>query len=241
MRRSSPSPGFSLVEVLVTISVIALLLTLMVPALRAVRKKGRESAILAGTRQHVSVLTLYTHDFKDSHPWAGTPDADGRNFLPLPASSEVFPSYYFQLSSTWTLLLAGYYDGLWPHPSQRNPSGGRGAGYQYSCAMLADPAYWHPVSAGARRHLRATATHEVRYPDRKALLAGGIDVDPYPVWVRDGVILGFSEGSASFTPSSMLVEPLRRGDGPVPGVFHVRGFFGLDTRAGILGIDADRR
>lgn len=57
--------GFSLIELIVTIGVIALLLALLVPALARSREAGRHAVCLSNQHQLITGWTLYAHDFRD--------------------------------------------------------------------------------------------------------------------------------------------------------------------------------
>ena len=56
--------GFTLIELLVVIAVIALLIGLLLPALRGAREAGRAAVCLANQRSIISVLALYADDAK---------------------------------------------------------------------------------------------------------------------------------------------------------------------------------
>lgn len=73
-RRSAMTPGgrrtrgFTLIELLVVVAVIAVLASLLLPALSAAKGKG-QSAVCLGNHRQVSVaLYLYTTDFEDQLP-----------------------------------------------------------------------------------------------------------------------------------------------------------------------------
>jgi prepilin-type N-terminal cleavage/methylation domain-containing protein/prepilin-type processing-associated H-X9-DG protein len=65
------TPGFTLVELLVTVAVIALLAALMLPALAAVREKGRGAQCLSNQRQWGLAFRLYVDDNEDFLPRRG--------------------------------------------------------------------------------------------------------------------------------------------------------------------------
>ncbi len=62
MRRSSPHPAFTLVELLVVISIIAVLIALMLPALGQAREASRRAVCASNLRQLLLAQTLYTMD-----------------------------------------------------------------------------------------------------------------------------------------------------------------------------------
>ncbi len=62
----SPSPqrrGFTLIEILVVISIISLLIALLLPALARVRRSERATACLSNLRQHGVAFNLYEIDY----------------------------------------------------------------------------------------------------------------------------------------------------------------------------------
>jgi len=72
--------GFTLVELLVTVGVIALLLSITIPALRGVRWRAQETAELSHQRQSGLALFAYADDHAGAFPYFGIP---GTDFAPL--------------------------------------------------------------------------------------------------------------------------------------------------------------
>lgn len=62
--------GFTLVELLVVISIIALLLSILMPALQRTREQAKQIKCLANTRQFGTALIMYAED-NDDHAVAG--------------------------------------------------------------------------------------------------------------------------------------------------------------------------
>ena len=68
MARRPRNAGFTLVELLVVIGVIALLIGLLLPALTRARNAARETVCRSNLRQVHSALILYAQDFNDYVP-----------------------------------------------------------------------------------------------------------------------------------------------------------------------------
>lgn len=64
-------PGFTLIEILVVISIIALLLSIMMPALGAAKERARATVCLSNLRQIGLSALLYAEDHKDFVPRNG--------------------------------------------------------------------------------------------------------------------------------------------------------------------------
>jgi prepilin-type N-terminal cleavage/methylation domain-containing protein len=66
MSRRRPNPrGFTLVELLVVIGIIALLVSMLLPALQKAREAGNRAACLSNLRQIGLMITLYANENKD--------------------------------------------------------------------------------------------------------------------------------------------------------------------------------
>lgn len=79
--------GFTLVELLVVIAVIALLVGILVPALAAGREASRAVACLSNLRQGWTVCRLYADDHKGLSPALGRPYAAAPNWSVLVAAA----------------------------------------------------------------------------------------------------------------------------------------------------------
>lgn len=64
-------PGFTLVELLVVIAVIAILASLLLPALGRAKERSKTTQCLGNLRQWNLALTLYLHDNNDAIPRRG--------------------------------------------------------------------------------------------------------------------------------------------------------------------------
>lgn len=95
-----PSPrrvGFTLVELLVVIAVIALLVGILLPALAGVRRAARDAKCLANIRTVGQGLAMYAGEFRERHPhWSAwhTYGGDGAgDDTPGPGWAEALETY----------------------------------------------------------------------------------------------------------------------------------------------------
>ena len=76
-RRLRPAAGFTLVELLVVIGIIALLISILLPALNKAREQGQKTACLSNLRSFGQLLSIYASENKGRAPigYAGTKHA----------------------------------------------------------------------------------------------------------------------------------------------------------------------
>ena len=66
--KSKNSRGFTLVELLVVVAIIAILISILVPALSAVFESGRRKACMAEIQQLQSAISIYDGNYRDFPP-----------------------------------------------------------------------------------------------------------------------------------------------------------------------------
>ena len=197
-------PGWSLIELLVALSIITLLLAMMMAGLRAARERARDGLSAGYLRAHAQAMTVYTNDHRAFYPYFTEPGFLSKKLTG--GGTERWVSY-FDAHRTWHIALADdYYQGTVRDPSffppqYREDGGGFWpveTGYHYACAFIADPAYWNPYTRMGPSQYRATRISEVRFPSLKALLVeswpfvervgepGGMRKYPLPAAMCDG-------------------------------------------------------
>jgi prepilin-type N-terminal cleavage/methylation domain-containing protein/prepilin-type processing-associated H-X9-DG protein len=85
MSRRSSCPGrhpggFTLVELLVVIGLIAMLISLLLPTLTRAREQGKQVACQSNLRQLGMAMQMYCHDNQDYFPRAGITGSSGNTF-----------------------------------------------------------------------------------------------------------------------------------------------------------------
>ena len=240
--------GFSLIEILVSIIVIAAVLSITLPALSLAKDRARVAVSLAGHREVLASLGGYTRSNGGRHPFIfarrvgsytdwryeiGDPHEHPHEpgFDPLPV--------HLQARSWATLVsprgLGGVlYPTGWESIRARDEDIGLVTGsYVASSTMFARPAYFSGELENARHdHIGATAAHRIAFPSSKILFE---DLESWGLLAntpqRRRASYGFADGSASVLGDGALradwVErPVAWASAP-----------GHTTRDGLRGLD----
>ena len=77
MNRKRCSAAFTLVELLVVIGIIAVLVSILLPALSKSRRQAMAVQCMSNMRQIAAGMLLYINDHKGAHPPAGSPEIAG--------------------------------------------------------------------------------------------------------------------------------------------------------------------
>ena len=147
-RRSS---GFTLVELLVAIAIIAVLAAMLFPVLARAREKARQSSCLSNVAQLGKAFLMYASDYDDRVPVEWYPGGGGfrQDLQPYVANTQVFfcPSQPGERTSSygmpaWTAWMA-YWSGSAKLAAAKSPSGTILLAEQWSSWFSArDPVHW---------------------------------------------------------------------------------------------------
>lgn len=257
--RSAPSwkraqPGaFTIIELLVTIAIIAILITMVFPALRVVRVRADAAVIRNDLRSNVQSSSAYSLDHDDIMP---APKTQGRAmYAPWPDDPSGQLVMYFEYEDLWRLDFAGRYTDA---PSFVDPPlthtylDGINRRYFYAAGCYSAPVFWNGVTKRTEAMLKAQPLAGITYPSQKAMFIGYTQSghvqlvpiraprDPPPGALRDEAVpFGSADGSAALVQPDRLIAPDTRAStggkwegigAPLHGVYTFDGIHGRDVR-----------
>lgn len=239
------SRGFTLMELLVVISVLAVLVSLALPSLRAARQRGLEARSLSTQRQLITALVMYAKDSRDGFPYFATP-GDPNEPVTI-RGFRVVPSEGYFRSQTWhwaSAIVPEYFDG--PRTTIESPGVAETlrdqlgypasiirSHYLLSYNVFAAASFWSSSDIADLTLLRPTRWDDVLFPSQKGLLLDvGLGHLVSNQASNPNCFASCADGSArSFNWYTMdtdrvVSNPLVPGPKPV-----------LSTRDGLSGID----
>lgn len=245
MTRNVGNQAFTLIELLLVISIVALLGTLLLPSLGKAKESALEAKSLAYLHSHAAIFQMYTNDWKDKYPAFVVPEATVTYLRTSSGRVEAIEDY-FLTCWFWPVALAdAYYDGsdrqasFFPAEQTAYYGGPGGEPFNYACVFVADPNFWDPNTRLGVSQFRATGTHEVLFSSKKSLLSSNWR-DPRTVQSLNddcGLTMVMCDGSAMTKRLHSLVPAERAGDGLFPH-FSDEGIWpALHTKNGVRGFD----
>jgi prepilin-type N-terminal cleavage/methylation domain-containing protein len=229
--------AFTLIEVLLSVAIIAVLIGLLAPTLGSVRERARELATLSTIGQHARVFAIYTADEGGAYPAFVPPAASGTTFF-VNGGAYTINGYFGQVYAWQFGMAESYYDGAVTGPLFRRP--GREpdlvSDYRYAASFMADPAFWTYSGRVGPSQWRGQRDHAVRFPGLKALLVDDRIMDE--LFGGGSGVMAMADGSARAIARTDVLEPFPPGEGDWPGtwssgrpgVHTVEGVFGRDVR-----------
>jgi prepilin-type N-terminal cleavage/methylation domain-containing protein len=220
MSLQTPRRAFTLIELLCSILVLAVLIGLLLPALRGVREKARTAKGLANLRTHAQTVGSYGADWRGLFPATTRP-------VPQPTTIQCVSAgisldvVYFEVTAFWNIPLADqYYSGAWASdvftdPRVRESLPGR-TSYYLSCTTLASPDYY--VLSSRRplpEQLRAVRLAEVQYPSHKGIFVARSNADVWsPDYHRQLAQAATADGGATSVLGKDILAQIMEGEGP---------------------------
>ncbi|MGI9013841.1 MAG: prepilin-type N-terminal cleavage/methylation domain-containing protein [Phycisphaerales bacterium] len=189
VRHASVRSGFTLVEVLVVVAIIAVLIALAAPAMVGLRQSVVKTQHLAALRSHSTALALFASDNEGAFPFfgvAGAPEFGltfGKCHIPPPSSVDNFFAYQ---SRGWVSATVSYLSATDKLPFAASVKGagvahsycgqlGEDVGFFFSPVMMTHTVFAEPRffdGAGGDRVIRTKQmrTTQVKHPGRKGIL-----------------------------------------------------------------------
>lgn len=238
---SQPSVrGFTLIETLVTISVIGVVLAIILPTLALVKERSRELLFQARMSSHAQIYHVYTGDHRDW--WPNVAERSDQTTWHVVNGQSYGIAFYFGQQHVWHYGLAmAYYEGqvaseVFLGRTYSTDDNRWNNDYLMSASLLARPEYWNELTRRGPEQWAGTRIHDVRFPSQKAILMEGA-----AVWapdLSDRLLGAGADGAASYRRYTEYTAPYPHGDGPFPGTMPSDiGKPGLHTIDGVLGRD----
>ncbi|MGQ0629257.1 MAG: prepilin-type N-terminal cleavage/methylation domain-containing protein [Phycisphaerales bacterium] len=243
----APARAFTLVEVLVTLTVLAVLVALALPSIGASAFRARETRSAANMRQAMIALSAYAADHRDAWPYLQSP---GRFDGPVTVLGKPVAFSYFAAGRTlWASVLVPTYfadgAGLSLAPLDRvrarniedaiHPDAVRSS-IELSACAFARPEWFAPHTLVPAETLLAPTHHaDVAFPSRKGvLLESGLPPPAdEPFGVPSALLCGRADGSVKHQPlrgagPDSVVERWRFGVPTWPVMSTTHGWRGID-------------
>lgn len=249
--RCSCGQGFTLVEVLVTIAVVAVLLALAVGGLSRARRQGKVTVSLATHQQLASAIAMYGGQYREMFPYLGTPtDPTGPIRVgEYDLRDRVGGTSYFRANrQNWASLLVpdlwearAAIEPQWAQEENRYslfPEAVVTTNFFLAHACAASWEFWEdPLPTSDTAYLHGVALSAVHFPSLKGLILdiqeglGVSDTPGSPITTRTAARVDGSAGVLDIGSS------VTQGDGVVGRPYGAVPFRVLSTAHGMSGRD----
>lgn len=225
--------GFTLVEVLVSVGVIAVLIGFLLPALLGARRQAERIELLANQRESLLLIFAYAHDHNNLFPSFGMERTD---IALLEWRGQIAAENWWGQIEYWGLFLQTRgYDGwvttgprAWPTVFDTITCAGCGQGksvHLLTAAAWGDPRLFVPDGPDDTETHVVQSLDRVSYPSYKGLMVN------YPSFAGDQpVLVAFADGHVEAVPKPSLL-PGAEVDmvwAPTPVVVTLNGLRGRD-------------
>jgi prepilin-type N-terminal cleavage/methylation domain-containing protein len=238
------SRAFTLIELLITISVIGVLIMILMPTLASVRKHARVTRELVTAREVASATTMYTDAWQSVFPYMARA---GHPLSPMMLGGRALPdsSAYFQQAAYYASLLhPEYYSDRASIESKQWSSQGNVSGeipglvgtlFFLTQTAFAAPSYFGAFDTPDDDSLyRPVRTSECAFPSAKILILdmkAGAYASPEGLYDRNKVVVAMTDGSGAFHECNIETDNVSFR--PLFGL----PFVGMTTHDGIAGRD----
>jgi prepilin-type N-terminal cleavage/methylation domain-containing protein len=168
--------AFTLIELLVSIGVIAILLAIMLPALRGTLAAGGSTVALSNLRGIGQTIEMYTQRERSQYPYHAPGDwydtgPGGQLFTDDPWATRYLWATTMHAIAPWPEHYRAWLNEGVELEDESQPWSGQHPSYYYACAFFARPEVW---SAGGpievEDALKPVHTHELKHPALKVLM-----------------------------------------------------------------------
>ncbi len=241
--------AFTLIEVLAVVTIIAVLMAILLPALRSVRQQSSNMTSLSMMRELSGALIAYSNQYDLYYPFFGkTTVVIGQTRIPPPPGHTIHPAVLGATAEVWASAVIPHLGAIptvggepimWRDEDQPPPDGLEWdvyvCRYYMTCTAFAGPRYWNTHGDFNTADIHGMRATQVRYPSQKgALLDTFFDdmLNPQQGTVR----IAFADGSVRTETwqTESNIHPF-----PSPPLFDYRQLPIMATEDGFEGRDYD--